>query len=268
VAAIMHGFNEVDILPEVLDHLTAQGVEVHYFDNWSTDGSWELAMERWRLGQIANCQRFPDQPTDQYLWHAQLSHTTAYARTLDAQWVMHHDADEIRVAPWQGVSIQQALAFIDSLGYSAVDFTVLDFRFVEGRPPVHSKFEVALNQFEFGRRPGHFKQIKCWRNHPSADLAATGGHDVQFPDRKVYPIKFLLKHYSLRSEEQSTRKIHRDRLPRFVAEQAKYQWHHQYDAFKNVDSLKGWQYRDLLPWHTAHFSTEYVVERISGIGLY
>lgn len=267
VAAIMHGFNEADILPEVWDHLAAQGVEVHYFDNWSTDGSWELATERLGHGTIAYCSRFPAAATEQYQWHSQLSHTTAYAKTLDADWIMHHDADEIRQTPWPGMSIPEAVAFVDAMGFNAIDFTVLDFRFVEGRPPVRSNFQTGLNHFEFGRRPGHFKQVKCWRNSMQVDLASTGGHDVQFAGRKVYPVKFLLKHYPLRNEEQAMRKIHRERLPRFEAEQRQYQWHQQYDAFKAIDSLKGWKYKDLLPWHATHFSSEYMVERISGIGL-
>lgn len=267
VAAIMHGFNEADILPEVLDHLAAQGVEVHYFDNWSSDGSWELAQERLHQGQIVHCARFPEEANDQYQWHAQLSHTTAYAQTLDASWVMHHDADEIRVSPWPGLSLRDAIAFVDAMGYNAVDFTVLDFRFVAGRPPVTSNYERDLNHFEFGRRPGHFKQVKCWRNHALAELAGSGGHDVQFPGRKIYPLKFLLKHYPLRNEEQASRKIHRDRLPRFATEQQKYQWHHQYDAFTAVERVPGWNYKDLLPWHAAYFNTEYLIERISGIGL-
>lgn len=267
VAAVLHGFNEADILPEVLDHLAAQGVEVHYFDNWSTDGSWDIAQAHLQAGRIAHCARFPDAATDQYQWHAQLSHTTAYAATLDADWIMHHDADEIRVSPWSGVSIRDALACIGAWGYNSVDFTVLDFRFIEGRSPVTERYQSGLSHFEFGRRPGHFRQVKCWRNHPDAELADSGGHDVQFPGRKIYPIKFLLKHYPLRNEEQAARKIHQDRLPRFVQEQQKYSWHHQYDAFKAGEPVKGWQYRDLLPWHAAYFSTEYLVERISGIGL-
>ncbi|GHC87688.1 hypothetical protein GCM10007320_34180 [Pseudorhodoferax aquiterrae] len=267
LAAVMHGFNEVDILPEVLDHLAAQGVEVHYFDNWSTDGSWELAQERLHRGQIAHCARFPEAPTDQYEWHAQLSHTTSYAQTLDATWVMHHDADEIRTSPWPGVSLRDAVAFIDALGYNAIDFTVLDFRFVDGRAQITAHYERDLNHFEFGRRPGHFRQIKCWRNDAPAELADSGGHDVQLPGRKVYPVKFLLKHYPLRNEEQALRKIHHHRLPRFTTEQQKYQWHHQYDAYKTVERVTGWKYKDLLPWHAVHFNTEYLVERISGIGL-
>lgn len=44
VAAIIHTYNELDILEEVIDHLISQGVEIHIFDNWSTDSTWDLSL--------------------------------------------------------------------------------------------------------------------------------------------------------------------------------------------------------------------------------
>lgn len=267
VAAIIHGFNEADILPEVFQHLAAQGVDVHYFDNWSTDGSWELSREFKRTGRIAHCERFPEKPTNQYQWHTQLSKTADYARSLDADWVLHHDADEIRISPWEGVTLREAISSIDSVGYNAIDFTVIDFRFLRSSPNASAPFQNNLWHFEFGRRPGHFAQVKGWKNVRSVNLAESGGHDAVFEGRKVYPMKFLLKHYPLRNKEQAGKKIHQNRLPRYILEKGKYGWHTQYDQFSDSKEVSGWKYSDLLPWHPVHFNTEYVVERLSGIGL-
>jgi SAM-dependent methyltransferase len=267
VAAIIHSYNEADILPEVVQHLIEQGIEVHCFDNWSTDGSWEIIQEMMIKGEVNHCERFPIEPCENYEWHEQLSKTSEYAMTLDADWIMHYDADEIRVSPWQGVTLCDAIAYVDSLGYNAIDFTVLDFRFIETGLNTTTPYQQNLSHFEFGRRPGHFMQIKCWKNIQKVDLADTGGHSASFDNRKVYPIKFLLKHYPLRNKTQAVSKIFNYRLPRFTKEKLKYGWHSQYDCYESSKEIRGWKHSDLLPWHAVHFSTEYVVERISGIGL-
>lgn len=59
VAAIIHVHNDGDILPEVIGHLAAQGLSVHVFDNWSTDGSWEAAQRLVDRGLVSHLEQFP-----------------------------------------------------------------------------------------------------------------------------------------------------------------------------------------------------------------
>lgn len=270
VAAIIHGFNECDILPEVVRHLHQQNVEVHYFDNWSTDGTWENAQHLKSAGLLTHVERFPDKPTEQYEWHEQLKKTEQYARTIDADWVMHHDADEIRVSPWNNLNLCESISFIDGLGFNAIDFTVIDFRPCKNIE-FASHFQDNLTHFEFGRRPGHFKQLKCWKNTQTVDLASSGGHEVGFVEKKVFPLKFLLKHYPLRSAAQAERKIFKDRLPRFGKERNERGWHTHYDSLSNAAKQGGveinWVYHQLLPFNRNTFNTDFLVERLSGIGL-
>lgn len=237
VAAIIHVYNERDMIGEVIDHLLGQGVEVHLFDNWSTDGTFEVLSQR---GDI-QLFRFPEAPSNYYDWHHQLRKTSAYAREIDAEWIIHCDADEIRLSPWRDTTLQEAISRVDELGYNAIDFTVLDFRFLKGQGLAEGDYQAQLNFFEFGRRPGHFRQIKGWKNAGGeVNLADSGGHDATFADRLVFPLKFLLKHYPLRSKAQAERKIGKDRLPRFAHERQLRGWHTHYDAFKDQPEVEGW----------------------------
>jgi len=267
VAAIIHTYNEVDIIVEVVDHLLTQGVEVHIFDNWSTDGTWEIVSQLFREGKVAHIERYPFSPSPNYEWRSQLQKTEEYALTLKADWVMHHDADEIRISPWPGVTLNDAISYVDHLGYNSIDFTVIDFRFLKEWPDCTSNYQERLTHFDFGRRPGHFSQIKAWKNQSLVDLANSGGHEAIFPERKVYPFKFLLKHYPLRNRGQAEKKIFHDRLPRFEVEQKKFGWHNQYTQFAVGEEIEGWDLAGLIPWHARLFQTEYLVERLSGIGL-
>jgi len=266
-AAIINLFNEADVIECVVNYLATQGVEVHLIDNWSEDGSYEICQRLVNEGLAKYCKRFPDEKSDHYEWAAQLKHSAIYALALDADWIVHYDADEIRCSPWPQLTLNKAFQFVDSLGYSAVDFTVIDFRFTdEGEgstaPP------DRLNYFEFPRHQANFSQIKAWKNlHQLVDLHTYGGHEVVFEQRKVYPLKFLTKHYSLRSKKQAEEKIYRRRIPRIQKERDELGWHVHFDLYTYIDQIEPWSKDELIYFKELHFNDEFLIERLSGCGL-
>lgn len=266
--AIVHAYNEADVVEECLDHLVSEGLEVILVDNWSTDRTYEKALSFSRSSSRIEVHRFPERPTGEYQWRLQLEETVRLAEASDHDWILHNDADEFRHAPFRNVRLAEALAFVSALGYSAVDFTVLDFRYLKDGQPSTGSFRRDLTFFEFGRRPGHFLQVKGWRNQPkgAVDLAASGGHEARFAGRRIFPLKFLLRHYPLRSEEQARRKVLSDRLPRSEAERRERGWHVQYLEF-DEERFKGWDKDLLIPYSEESFAADYLVERTSGIGL-
>ena len=267
VAAVITVFNEIDVIEQVVRYLGRQGVEVHLVDNWSSDGSFELAKAMQAAGLCADVVRFPAEPPKDYDWTALLQHTASYGAKLDADWVIHYDADEIRCAPWLGVTLPQALSFVDSLGYTAIDFTVLNFGFTQpaGSGPVALG---DLKFFDFGRHPAHQLQIKAWKNQGQVvDLASSGGHIAKFPQLKVYPLKFLTRHYPMRSVEQASKKVFQDRLPRVERERREKNWHGHYDIFQNMRSIQPWREFELINFDDHVFAGEFLIERLSGIGI-
>lgn len=265
VAALIHVFNEVDVLPETIRFLIEQGIHVHIIDNWSTDGSWEIAGS-FPVMQVTK-ERFPPEgPTDHYEWYKQLEYSEQLAKQLPYDWFLHYDADELRYAPWKNVTLRNAISFIDSLGYNAIDFTVLDFRYTSDKEQVTTDFERNNTWFEFGKRPGHFLQVKGWKKNDQADLKTVGGHSISFPGINVYPVKFLNKHYSLRSKEQTRKKLVEHRLPRTQKEKNERGWHSHIELMIEQHS-KGWDKKDLIEWKENTFQQHYLLERIAGIGI-
>lgn len=267
VAAIINVFNEEDILEQVVRYLHDQCVQVHIVDNWSTDGSYEIAETLVARGLCAKVIRFPAAPPTDYDWMGLLRHASEYGASLQADWIIHHDADEFRCAPWPSVTLTEAISFVDSLGYTAIDFTILNFRFTdsdEKRP-----FSPAARPFcEFGCHPGDFLQIKAWKNQgTSVDLASTGGHEAIFAGRRVFPLKFLTRHYPLRSTTQASTRVFRDRLPRFEREKRERGWHDHYDIFMTMGSVRSWRRRELMTFNSIIFTAEFLTERLSGIGI-
>lgn len=267
VAAIINLFNEADIIEAVVRHLVSQDVEVHLVDNWSDDGSYELCMTLVEQGLVKQLKRFPDEKSCHYEWALQLQHTVDYASKLDADWIIHYDADEIRCSPWRDLTLNQAVQFVDSLGYNAIDFTVIDFRFTAFNNDElfsQNKFQY----FEFNKIEANTKQVKAWKNKRQlVNLHSSGGHEAIFDGRRVYPIKFLIMHYSLRSQHQAQKKIFINRKPRIQKEKAELGWHVHFDQYEHIDFIEPWQESELIAYDRIRFYDEFLIERLSGCGL-
>jgi hypothetical protein len=262
----MTAFNEADVIVPVVRHLVEQGIRVHLIDSWSTDGTQELVRQSFDES-LVGIERFPpDQPCQVYDWTRLLRRVDAVGAASQADWIVHHDADEIRQSPWSSLNLRDAFYLVDQTGFNCVDHTVLQFRPVGGEQSFPDP-SASMRWFEWGTRPGHFHQLKAWRRQPGGVcLAAYGGHEASFPGRRVFPYKFLLRHYPIRSQEHGERKVLAERQPRWHAAERAAGWHTQYDQY-DVDSSFVWEQEKLHLWDSATFCEQWLVQRISGVGI-
>ncbi len=229
VVAIVSVYNEADILEQTTRDLIDQGVVVHVLDNGSTDGSADTI--RHLLGRgVAAIESFPDhnaEETRRFRLRRILARKEELARTLDADWLINHDVDELREAPWSSVRLVEALSLVDRLGWNAVDFEVLNFW------PTHDDFRPGDDLRETFR---HFApaeewdrlQVRCWKRQPAVDLVSSGGHEAQFDGRTVFPIRFLLRHYPIRSQAHGERKVLQERQAHYDPDEVADGWHVHY----------------------------------------
>jgi len=265
VTAIMTVFNEADVIESVVEHLISEGVHLHLIDNWSTDDTVGRINRLCEAGHVT-VEKFPaDGPTGTFDWGDLLRRVDEVAAMSDADWLIHHDADEIRRAPWPGVSLREAIFQVDQAGFNAVDHTVIEFWPVES---AHlTRLERDLRYFQFGTRPGHFLQIKAWKRQPSTvSLAASGGHEAKYEGRRVFPYKFLLKHYPIRSQEHGEKKIFKERKTRWNTDERDRGWHFQYDTCRIGEALTK-SATDLTLFDDITFDLRYLVERLTGTNL-
>jgi hypothetical protein len=179
---------------------------------------------------------------------------------------MHNDADELRLSPWKGVSLNQAISFADAAGYNAIDFTIVNFKPTkEGYSP-----DVGLDKFfydfEFADVPGNMQQIKGWKNVGRIELASSGGHHARFNNQNLYPLKFITKHYPLRSSAHALKKIFNERLNQLSPAEKARGWHNQYNRFSKKSTFIV-ENESLNKFSPSSFYNEYLVERLSGIGI-
>jgi hypothetical protein len=266
VTAILSAYNEGDIVEHAILRLVAEGVDVRLVDNWSTDDTVARA-QALGLGDRLVIERFPpDGPSDTYDWERLLRNSERIAAEIGEGWVVHQDVDEIRSAPWRGVSMRDALHHVQQRGFNAVDYTALVFHPTDESFRHGDDMGRKLRHFEFGGRGGHFAQIKAWdAGAGPAELAPSGGHAVSFPGRRVFPYKFLLLHYPIRSQEHGERKVFSDRQARWNPDERQKGWHSHYDRFGGGHRFIR-EEDELLAYDEA-FDAHYLVERLTGIGI-
>ena len=226
VTALMAAHNEEDIVGQVVRDLAEQGIGIYLLDHGSTDDT-RGEVERAAGRALVGVERLD---VEGFSLQAILERKAQLARELDASWFINQDADEFRESPWTDVNLFEGIRWVDTVGYNAIDFEVLNFW------PTHDDFrkgDDARAAFPLYERGGTFDrlQIRAWKKVDGPfDLLSSGGHEVAFAGRRVFPLRFLLRHYPIRGQAHGERKVFQERRPRFAASERQRGWHVQYDA--------------------------------------
>lgn len=236
VLAIMHAYNEADILEMTLEYLLSQEIDVYVVDNWSDDGTYEIAnLFHEKYPERVFLERFPvEGKQDFYDWYHQLERTERLSLEKDYNWYIHYDVDEMRIAPWKNRNLREAIYYIDYLGYNLIENTVIDFKLTQDE---HENIFMQDTYFDFRHYKAGFRQRKTWKKNDFIDLKKSGGHIAKIEYPRIFPLKILNRHYPFRSMEQARKKVFVDRKPRFIKEKEKLGWHGHYDYILKDEDL-------------------------------
>jgi glycosyltransferase involved in cell wall biosynthesis len=204
IVAIIASYNEERFIEGCLEHLRAHGVKAYLCDNQSTDRTREIA-SRFLGSVVLGIEEFPRDGF--YRWQRILQRKEELAASLDADWIMHLDVDEIPLPPRPGTTLLEAIAEADAAGFNVVEFS--EFTFVPTREDPdhdHSDFRRTMRwYYHFAPRPRHL--LRAWKRQSTPiDIKSTGGHIVEFPERRISPVHFRLLHYLFLSREHALRK--------------------------------------------------------------
>ena len=199
--ALIAAYNEERFIATCLEHLISQGVEAYLCDNDSTDGTVAIA-ERYLGSGLRGIERLPRDGT--FRWRQILRRKEELASELEADWFLHLDPDEIPLGPRPGQTLAEALAEADAEGYNAVDFA--EFTFVPTREEPnhdHRDFRRTMRWY-YPFAPAEHHRVIAWkRQEQPFDLASSGGHLIDFSERRISPLPFRLLHYLFLSREHA-----------------------------------------------------------------
>ncbi len=195
VVALLATYNEERFVGNCIEHLVGQGVDVYLIDNSSTDRTVEISQGYLGHGVIG-IETFP-RGEGVYRWREILERKEELALTLDADWFMHVDADEIHLPPQPRQTLPETLARVQSTGYNAVDFQ--EFAFVPTREePDHDHpgyGRTMRGYYPFTPSLGP-RLVRAWQKQDEpVGISKRGGHSPDFPAMRIYPTKFHMKHY-------------------------------------------------------------------------
>ncbi len=193
LVALLTVRNERLYLARCLEHLIANDVDVCVIDNGSSDSTRQIAEGFLERGVI-RLETIPYNGTFELL--PILRNEERLAREIDADWFMHHDADEIRESPFVGSTLRQAVEKVDAEGYNTINFD----EFVFLPTSEHERFEgrdyvkEMTRYYYFHPRGQH--RLNAWkRTGATVDLCGSAGHRVQFAGQRTHPTDFIMRHY-------------------------------------------------------------------------
>jgi glycosyltransferase involved in cell wall biosynthesis len=205
VVAILATHNEQRFIGPVIEHLRTHGVDVYLIDNESTDRTLEIA-EGYLGRGVAGIETLPRE--GHFALRAQCARKEELADTLDADWLIHLDADEIRVSSRRGQSLVQALEEADDAGYNAVNF--LEFTFVPTRENPdhdHPHFQETMRWY-YPFLPRFPHRLNAWKRQDGPiELKWSGGHRVRFPGLRMSPTSLYMRHYLYISRQHAIEKF-------------------------------------------------------------
>lgn len=196
-------YNEQRFVAGCIEHLHEQGVGVYLIDNESTDDTLAIA-ERYVGRGVVGIETLP-RGEDGFALRAQCARQEELAQTLDADWLIHHDADEIRVSPKRGQTLAEAIAEADAAGFNAVNF--LEFTFVPTRESPdhdHPDFQRTMLWY-YPFLPTFPHRLNAWRRQDAR--VALGTHRVEFPGLKMSPQSLYMRHYLYLSAAHAAEKF-------------------------------------------------------------
>ncbi|WP_261379325.1 ATP-binding cassette domain-containing protein [Denitratisoma sp. DHT3] len=211
IVALLAVRNEAAYMERCLAHLTAQGIDVLVIDNDSTDATVEIA-RRWLGKGVIGIERHPY--PGHYDWQGILRHKAELARSIDADWFIHHDADEIRQSTRPGETLAAAIARLDAAGYNAIDFDEFVFLPLDDAGDAGQDIDYVADlrhAYYFAPRPLH--RVNAWKKTAEpVDLLGHGGHQAEFPGRQLSPERLILRHYPFLSRRHLIEKYTRERV--------------------------------------------------------
>jgi glycosyltransferase involved in cell wall biosynthesis len=223
IVTMLQVLNERRFIAGCIEHLREQGIDVYLIDNESTDETRAIA-ERYVGRGVIGIETLP-RGEEGFALRAQCARQEELAQALDADWFIHHDADEIRVSPKQGQSLAAAIAEVDAAGFNAVNF--LEFTFVPTRESPdhdHPHFQDTMVWY-YPFLPRFPHRLNAWkRQEGSVEL---GPHRVRFPGLNMAPQSLYMKHYLYLSRDHA--------LEKFVGR--------DYSAEEVARGLHGWRAR-------------------------
>ena len=217
ILAILAIRNEEAYLPTCLRYLCENGIQLAVIDNGSTDGSRDI-LQSFR----SNLVRYESIPYSGKLdWKTLLTAKAKIAEESGADWVIHHDCDEMMHSYRDGESLSEAIKRLDSAGCNVIDFDEFIFLPVE-EDYVSDQISFPNVSTYYFFRPSNFRLMRAWKPRPGISNLKSGGHRISGPGLHIAAEKLALRHYIFRNQQHAFEKY---TMRKYAPSELLLRWH-------------------------------------------
>ncbi len=231
IVGMLPVFNDEDIIQEVIEHLLSQGINLVVLDNGSTDKTYEICKKFVGKGVL----QLNQYKSDHYDWSTILRMLYDMALRESPDWVLRSDSDEFLESGMKNITLKQAIEKVESKGYNLIQFDTFDFFMTDDDNNNAKSVRKRLRYYSW---TADF-DYRAWKVVPGIRVEDAGGHYPIFPQEvkyRIYPKKFVERHYKFRSQSQWEKNL-KDRLPRIKdTAESKIGWHDHYKKIMKYDN--------------------------------
>jgi hypothetical protein len=203
IIAVIALRNEAAYVANLLRHLIKNGIEFVLLDNSSSDDTVSIATGTEFMPHLVRLSEIPF--VEFYEWEHILKEKMNVISKIDAEWVIHLDADEIPQSNLPSETLHDAICRVDEQGYNAIDFN--EFVFL----PIDYEYEPNLAA---GQKMRHYyfletgapRLMRAWKKSANLSMVESGGHFLDGINIRLFPEKFVLRHYMFRNQRHAYEK--------------------------------------------------------------
>lgn len=197
IVAIIACRNEEVRLGNCLSTLQENGIKFAIIDDGSTDATAEVVHRpAFRRSLVHYERRASD---NVFRLEPLLMRKAELARQIDADWIIHHDADEVMQSYRPGETLAES---IERVGTSDIDIInldefvllPLDHAYVQDNPGP----QPLLHYYFF--EPAPTRLMRIWKPRFGSAVVRTGGHQVLDGSPRLAAETFALRHYIFRDQ--------------------------------------------------------------------
>lgn len=210
--------NEVNYLKVLLPYLISQGILFAVINNDSSDGSLELC----KTFQGQGCVGIYHQDYNGHFeLEKQLEIKQQVYQKIDADWLMHLDADEIPQALTPNIKLLDAITQTEKQGYNCINFEEFVFLPVNSQTQITGNYlKENLHYYYFAPKP--IRLMRAWKKTNDVSNVSNGGHLLKGSAIKLCPNNFILRHYICLSQQHIFNKY---LTRKFVSTELERGWH-------------------------------------------
>jgi glycosyltransferase involved in cell wall biosynthesis len=196
IVAIIACRNEELYLANCLQHLLDNGISFAIIDNESTDGTAELLKcPKFRKG-LVDYKSLPFNGV--FELRAQLAAKEEMAERLRADWVIHHDADEVMHSYHHGETILDAVERLAATGANVINFDEFVFLPIDHVYKPGSGWQLMRHYYFF--QPAPCRLMRAWNKYDGKCMVVRDGHRRAGEIIRVAGESLVLRHYIFRSQ--------------------------------------------------------------------